>query len=71
MVFSEYINQLPARTSPKSDVIRHVAEACGVNIVTVYRWVNGEQQPDMLKRRAIAEVLRLPVEELFPGEVPA
>lgn len=67
MVFSEYIESLPERSNPKTEVIHRIADACCVTVSTVYRWIGGSIQPDGLKRRTIAEILCRPESELFPG----
>lgn len=67
MVFSEYINQLPSRTSPRKELLDKIAEVCGKDYVTVSRWANGSIMPGMLERKAIAGLLNLPVDELFPN----
>lgn len=43
-----------------------LAEECGVTIMTVYRWINGEVIPDKLKREKISEIVGIPIDELFP-----
>ena len=67
MVFSEYINSLPSRTSPRKDILDKIAEACGKDYVTVSRWANGSVTPGLLERKAISAVLNIPVDELFPN----
>lgn len=67
MVFSEYINSLPANSQEKAATIIRIAEACRVSKFSVYRWCYGIYKPDALKRRAISDVLQMPESELFPG----
>lgn len=68
MVFNEYMNSLsPAPgLSEKRAMIKKIAEATCKNETTVYAWINGEREPDMLTKKAISGVLNIPVEELFP-----
>ena len=52
--------------SEKRAMIKKIAEATCKNETSVYAWINGEREPDMLTKKAISGVLNIPVEELFP-----
>ena len=49
----------------KDNFIKMLQEATGVNLVTVYRWVNGFSKPSKRDRIAIANALGSSVETLF------
>lgn len=51
---------------PRVQFRNKLAKECGVTIMTVYRWINGEVIPDKLKREKIAEIVGVSVDELFP-----
>ena len=70
MVFSDYMNSLNPMPgmSEKSATIKKIAEATCKGEGTVYAWIRGDQQPDMLAKKVISGVLNIPVEELFPSD---
>ncbi len=49
----------------KENFIKTLQEATGVNLVTVYRWVNGFTKPAKRDQIAIAKALGSTVETLF------
>lgn len=49
----------------KDNFIKTLQEATGVNVVTVYRWVNGFTKPSKRDQMAIAKALDSTVEVLF------
>lgn len=65
MVFRDYMNSLP---NLKLEEIRKIAEITCSSTVTVYRWISGEVDPPMIKKKAIADYLGKTIEELFPKQ---
>jgi hypothetical protein len=63
MVFKDYIDSLP---NVRLDTINKIAEVTCSSKVTVYRWMAGDIEPPMIKKKVIAEYLGMSVEELFP-----
>lgn len=63
MVFKDYINALP---NVKLETIKKIAEITCSSTASVYRWISGEIEPPMLKKKVIADYLGKSVEELFP-----
>lgn len=63
MVFRDYIDSLP---NVRLDTISKIAEVTCSSKVTVYRWLSGDIEPPMIKKKVIAEYLGKSVEELFP-----
>jgi transcriptional regulator with XRE-family HTH domain len=55
----------------KEKFIKTLQEATGVNVVTVYRWVNGFTKPSKRDQIAIAKALGSSVETLFEYEIKA
>lgn len=64
MEFKEYVNSLP---NQRDEVTSQLATLCRVSNTTVYRWLRGDFVPDALKRRVIADFLKIPEEELWPN----
>lgn len=52
--------------SEKRIMIKKIAEATMKSDLTVYAWIRGDQEPDALTKKAISDVLNMPVDELFP-----
>ena len=66
MAFKDYISKLSDnRTTERTLVIEKIAQACGVDKSTVYRWANGVSTPDKLKMEKVSEITGIPVVELF------
>lgn len=65
MVFSDYINQLP---NQRSNMIDLIASKTKTSRATVLRWIKGEIDPPPIKKEIIAEIIKIPVAELFPSE---
>lgn len=65
MVFRDYMNSLP---NLKLEEIKKIAEITCSSTVTVYRWISGEVDPPMIKKKAIADYLGKTIEELFPKQ---
>ncbi len=63
MVFTDYIKGLP---NQQQETIKKIAEITYSTPAAVYRWINGENTPPVIKQLAIAEYLGMSVEELFP-----
>ena len=61
----DYYDSL-AVEDPRVQLRNKLAKECGVTIMTVYRWINGEIIPDKLKREKISEIVGIAVDELFP-----
>ena len=70
MVFSEYINSLPnvkaSLPNVKAEEINKIAELTCSSVTSVYRWISGDAEPPMVKKKIIAEYLGKSVDELFP-----
>lgn len=65
MVFRDYMNSLP---NLKLEEIKKIAEITCSSTVTVYRWISGEVDPPMIKKKAIADYIGKTIEELFPKQ---
>lgn len=63
MVFKDYMNSLP---NVKLVEIKKIAEITCSTPASVYRWISGAVEPSMVKKKIIAEYLKMSVEELFP-----
>ncbi len=63
MVFKDYINSLP---DVRMETINKIAEITCSSKMSVYRWISGDIEPPLLKKKVIAEFLGKAVEELFP-----
>ncbi len=63
MVFRDYIKSMP---NQQQDTIKKLAEITCSTTMSVYRWINGDYDPPMIKKKVIAEYLGKSVEELFP-----
>lgn len=69
MTFKYYIdNKSNVAISEKALEIKRIAEACMVDISTVYRWLNGKCLPDPLKMQKLSEITGISVEQLFPDK---
>lgn len=66
MTLKDYYAELKARPTPSDEFRKKIADECGVDERTTYRWLSGEITPDKLKRKAIANVACISEEELFP-----
>ena len=65
MVFKDYMKSLP---NQQQETIKKLAEITYSTPAAVYRWINGENPPPLIKQLAIAEYLGMSVEELFPAK---
>lgn len=65
MVFKDYMKSLP---NQQQETIKKLAEITYSTPAAVYRWINGENTPPLIKQLAIAEYLGMSVEELFPSK---
>lgn len=63
MVFKDYVDSLP---NVRLETINKIAELTYSSKVTVYRWLSGDIEPPMVKKKVIAEYIGMSVEELFP-----
>lgn len=63
MVFRDYVDSLP---NVRLETINKIAELTYSSKMTVYRWLSGDIEPPMIKKKAIADYLGMSVEELFP-----
>lgn len=63
MVFKDYVDSLP---NVRLETINKIAELTYSSKMTVYRWLAGDIEPPMIKKKAIAEYIGKSVEELFP-----
>lgn len=64
MEFKEYVKSLP---NQRNEVISQLAILCRVSNTTVYRWLRGDFIPDPLKRKVIADYLKMSEKELWPN----
>ena len=46
MNLSEYYEQLPGATAPKTEFINRISELCNVKVPTVRLWIKGGAKPD-------------------------
>ena len=65
MVFKDYMKSLP---NQQQETIKKLAEITYSTPAAVYRWINGENTPPLIKQLAIAKYLGMSVEELFPSK---
>lgn len=65
MVFKDYVASLP---NVRLETICKIAELTCTSKVTVYRWLSGNIEPPMVKKKIIAEFIGKSVEELFPDK---
>lgn len=63
MVFTDYMKTLP---NQQQETIKKLAELTYSSQAAVYRWINGENRPPVIKQKVIAEYIGKSVEELFP-----
>lgn len=66
MDFKTYIDSLPRSQSPRAEMIKKIAKACGVDQSVVYNWKAGRHGIKPVYRKIIAEVIGRPKSELFP-----
>lgn len=64
MVFKDYIDSLP---DVRKEAINKIAELTCSSKMSVYRWLSGDIEPPLLKKKIIAEYIGKTVEELFPN----
>lgn len=64
MVFRDYVDSLP---NVRLETINKIAEITYSSKMTVYRWLSGDVEPPMIKKKAIAEYIGKSVDELFPS----
>ena len=64
MVFKDYMNKLP---DVKKREIKKIAELTCSSESTVYRWISGTVDPPAVKKKIIAEYLKISEEDLFPA----
>lgn len=65
MVFTDYMKSLP---NQQQETIKKLAELTYSTTASVYRWINGEYNPPLIKQKVIAKYLNMSVEELFPSK---
>ncbi len=47
--------------------VRHqIAERCGVSATTISNWMSGRTKPPRIYHKVLAEIMGIPVAELFP-----
>ena len=64
MAFKDYIDSLP---DVRKETINKIAELTCSSKMSVYRWMSGDIEPPLLKKKVIAEYIGKTVEELFPN----
>jgi len=67
MDLREFYKQVKRQPTPGRVFMEDIAKACGVSPTTVKLWIYGRVTPEKLKREKIAEMLQVPVVELFPN----
>ena len=69
MTLKDYIESLPkARTSIRAEKIKEIAQACSVDLPTVYNWINGVHGVRPIYRKTIAAIVNISEAELFPED---
>lgn len=63
MVFVEHLNSL---RDARTEEIKKIAEITSTTRATVYRWISGQIEPPMVKKKIIADYYGKSVNELFP-----
>lgn len=63
MDFISYVGSLP---NQRQETIDQIAKLCRVSRMSVYRWLGGGFKPDPLKRKVIADYLKMSEKELWP-----
>lgn len=63
MAFPDLIKNMP---NQREETIKKLAELTSSSQVSVYRWINGQVIPPLVKQKIIAGYLQKTVEELFP-----
>lgn len=63
MDFITYMNTLP---NVKVEEIKKISELTSTSIQTVYRWIAGDIEPPLIKKKIIADYLQRKIEDLFP-----
>lgn len=67
MALTDYYNQLPKSSHPKTEFIRELAKDCQVSIEAVRAWVKGTRIPNKEHWPAIEKRTNTPAAELFPN----
>lgn len=65
MVFIDYMNSL---RDVRSDEVKKIAEITSSSRGSVYRWMSGQVDPPMVKKKIIADYYGKSVNELFPSD---
>ncbi len=65
MVFTDYMKSLP---NQQQETIKELAKVTYSSPMSVYRWINGQSIPPLIKQKAIADYLGKTIEELFPKQ---
>lgn len=69
MTLKDYVlSKSPHSTTERGETVKKIAEACKVDISTVYRWAKGKANPDALKMEKISELTGISSKELFPND---
>lgn len=64
--FGEFYENLPTMDDKRAFIDKVISET-GKNRVSVYRWINGDFQPEAkLERKLISDITGIPEETLFP-----
>ena len=63
MALNRYINSIP---NQRQEIIQEIARLTSSSTVSVYRWINGQINPPLVKQKIIAEYLKIDIETLFP-----
>lgn len=63
MTLKSYFDSLP---DLKKELIEKLSIATDSSVSTVYRWLSGEIDPPMVKKRIISAIVDIPLDELFP-----
>lgn len=66
MALKEYYQELSQMPTPQQELRERLARECLVSEKTVYTWLSGKATPHKGKQAKIAEVIGLPIDELFP-----
>lgn len=68
MTFQEVLNAEKDKPSPFDIMVEEICAATCRSRQTVMNWILRKQQPNPQAKKAIAKLLDIPVEQLFPGE---
>lgn len=66
MTLKDYFESIP---DLRKELIEKIIEKTDTSESIVYRYISGGVNPPMIKKRIIAEIIGLPLENLFPEKL--